>query len=312
MTARADLSKSCLHIIVQASTGLSTSSKTSYLKSLDDWLRFAGNNPPEWTREKAQAFYDSVHAKAASNTALKVLSAIRYASRGYATQAKNPDLDFARDVVAAAGVLAAAKKPPTVLTAGQVAALFEVSQGTRPTMLRDRAVLALAIGTGMRRTTLAALPIRPWSYDKIAKCAVVEAPLRAGRTWHVPLAASIVKTIQPYEQWLGQSKLTTGAFFRKIVRSLDGYRPGHSFASDGWAIWSIVEAIGVRAGLSITPDGLRQTLISWLRESGVDPRLITVVTGQRDPEDRTQNTDYSLFRKPGAEAVDNVLRSVIA
>ena len=156
------------------------------------------------------------------------------------------------------------KKPsrlPRALGATSLAAMLDGLDGTDPVTLRDRAILEVLYGTGLRVSELAGLSVRDVQTE------LVRVRGKGDKDRVVPLA--------------GQARAAVG-------RYLDGGRPRLAAAASGDALWVGTRggALGPRGVRRVTrsrlgtfPHALRHSFATHLLEGGADLRTVQELLG---------------------------------
>jgi site-specific recombinase XerD len=171
-----------------------------------------------------------------------------------------------RDLVAADPSigLPSRKKPvrlPRALGAGALGGMLDALDGEDPVSRRDRAILEVLYGTGMRVAELSGLTVRQVQPD------LVRVRGKGDKTRVVPLA--------------GQARVA-------VRRYLESGRPVLAAAASGDALWLGVRggALGprgvrrvVRSRLGTFPHALRHSFATHLLERGADLRTVQELLG---------------------------------
>lgn len=131
--------------------------------------------------------------------------------------------------------------------------------------LRDRAVLALLLGGGLRREEAARLDCAHLQLRDARWCLVdLQGKHNCVRTVPLPLW-----TLQVLRAWLGAAQVNSG----RLLRRLDGSRIGEGLSDR--AIWDIVR----RWGPGIAPHDLRRTFAKLARSGGANIEQIQIALG---------------------------------
>ncbi|HEY7565352.1 MAG TPA: tyrosine recombinase XerC [Acidimicrobiia bacterium] len=153
---------------------------------------------------------------------------------------------------------------PRALPARQVAGILDSVTGRSPLELRDRAILELLYGTGMRVSELAGLRIGDWGNDLV----IVKG--KGDRQRSVPVGRPARQAV---EAWLR-----------------DG-RPSVASSSASDSMWvgargGSLDARGIRRAVAARaatfPHALRHSFATHLLEGGADLRAVQELLGHRD------------------------------
>lgn len=149
--------------------------------------------------------------------------------------------------------------------------------------LRDRAILALLIGCGLRRGEVASLECTSLE-QRQGRWVLTGLVGRNGRTRTVPVPAWVKTAI---DEWLGAAGVSEGALF---VRLVHGKAVGSCLSPQ--TILDIVSAYGRELGMNITPEDLRRTCGRLCRSGGGELEQIQLLLGHA----RIQITEHYLGR----------------
>jgi integrase/recombinase XerC len=157
----------------------------------------------------------------------------------------------------------------TILTDEQIAALRRATTGRDFFARRNRALIEVALATGMRRGELASIKVTPSPlFDGGGGAVTCTVSKTRPRT--VALSAEAVDALRVYLRLRAERKTHTEALFVGAKGE----------ALDGKAIWDIVRRIGVKAGLPwLHPHTLRHTHTAHLKRAGVDSEVIRETMG---------------------------------
>lgn len=274
---------SALHQIVEQSRDLAPSTKSRYLRDLNHWVAFAGDNPANWTRKRANEFYNGLLATMKPQSANRLMSSLAYASRWWAHFENRPELDFARVQSAKAG----AKLERRTLTDEQALKLLQACLGPSPLDKRDLAMLVVGLETGMRRMSLVSMEIQSTMLAfKGAKYPTTQVNLkgRGDERTSVPLSDTAILALKPWLSWLSQMGVTTGPVFQPVVWGLNqsGLRVPSPMKRQ--LSFSAIEQILIQRSAAaaiphVNPHMLRHTFITWRTIAGHQPHEVASMTG---------------------------------
>jgi integrase len=296
------LSESILEKMIASSSRLrDTTTKGFYQRSVRGFLAFAGDNPKHWTGAAVEAWRDDLKSRGLKPETINGrIFALRFASRRYADLGHG--IDFAR----------AAETLPTSTGKTRQAIPLDVARqilatcGFRsPADLRDRALLTLALRTGMRRGGLAKL-LR--SDDQDGRLTVT---LKGGRRHKMPPCDEETRgALTAWYAWLDGAGAARGRIFRSLHRTLeDRWTVGESLSEAG--IYSIVVGRAQAAGAGhVHPHLFRHTFVSWARQNGWPDWYIAQWTGHRSVGTLVQTfpmlDTYTSAADPGVPALPSL------
>ena len=262
-----------LEHVIENSPRLSQVTKKSYLRAVRRFLRYAGEDPSNWTGANVEDWRDSLAHGRKPQTVNAYLAALRYASRRLAHRHQNPQLDFAGY---AEMLKASQSKTPRVLTHDEGRALVLACAGERPIDRRDTAIVILGLRTGLRREGMCRITFHDFQGNR------VEVILKGGRKHWILLDDEVMDALSLWAKTLHDLGIRGGNVFRSLSKPhIDGtVRVGRSLSPDGLyrAIKARAENVGI---LGFHPHVFRHTFVSWCQEAGVPAYRIAGVTGHK-------------------------------
>ena len=261
-----------LEHVVATSTRKRPRTIRMYRAAVRGFLSYIGRDPSQYTGAAVEAWRDAlVKSGLAPQTVNGRLSGVKFASKRL--EALGLGVDFAR----------AAEFLPVIFEKKRFAPKFEVGRqlvdacdGNSPLALRDRAMIILALRTGVRREGLAELVVA----DVEGNAAAITVVLKGGRRHKIHLDAESSAALMAWLQWLaaGPRKITSGHVFRSlragITKWIVGTRLHVSSINYIFGQRSVRAAVG-----NVHPHLARHAFISWADAAGVPRRRIAAVTG---------------------------------
>jgi integrase/recombinase XerD len=165
------------------------------------------------------------------------------------------------------------RKLPDTLSAAECQRLVEAPGGDEPLGWRDRALLELAYGAGMRVSELVGLtPGDLWMDDQ-----VVRVFGKGSKERLVPIGRQVIGALSIYLHEL-RPKLDRGKTKNRLLLNVRGQPLSRVGA------WGIVKKAAVRAGITkrVTPHTLRHSFATHLLEGGADLRAVQEMLGHAD------------------------------
>ncbi len=162
---------------------------------------------------------------------------------------------------------------PKFLNREQVGKLIAAPDSTKPTGLRDRAMLEVLYATGIRVTEL--IGLRSSSLD--AGLGLVRVTGKGNKQRIVPIHQAALRAIQDYLEQ-GRPKLLKG----KVSPFL--FVTARGGAMTRQAFWAAIKLNGRKAGIfhHLSPHVLRHTFATHLLEGGADLRSVQTMLGHAD------------------------------
>ena len=175
----------------------------------------------------------------------------------------------------------------------QAQALLQAPDLSKPKGKRDRAIIAVLIGCGLRRSEVAALTVEHIQ-QRDGRWVIVDLAGQGGRVRTVPVPAWVKVCI---DCWTLAAGITEGRLFRAVNK---GGRIAHEGVTDK-AIQQTVSAYAKRTGLpGIAPHDLRRTCAKLCRAGGGDLEQIQILLGHASVEttERYLGTRQNLMDAP--------------
>ena len=164
---------------------------------------------------------------------------------------------------------------PDTMTVAEVERLLENVAPTSPLGLRDRAMLELMYGTGVRVSELVSLKL----LDIYLEAGFVRVFGKGSKERLVPFGGKAEKALRDYLRE-GRPKI----FSQKRTDSPYLFLNARGRPLTRQGFWKILKRYAARAGLSkrITPHSLRHSFASHLLEGGADLRSVQAMLGHAD------------------------------
>lgn len=179
------------------------------------------------------------------------------------------------------------------LTALQAEQLIKAPDLNTLKGMRDRAILAVGFGCGLRRSEIAALNVEHLQLrDNRWIIADLVGKQRRVRTVPVP---SWVKDY--LDSWLAQAKITTGRVFHSVTKG--GELGGQSMTDQ--AVYELVKTYACRLGMTIAPHDLRRTFakLAHAGEARVEQIQYSLGHGSLTTTERYLGLEQDLVDAPG-------------
>lgn len=162
---------------------------------------------------------------------------------------------------------------PDVLTVKEIEALLAAPSADEPLGWRDRALLELGYGAGLRVSELCSLT----SHDLLLSEGLVRVLGKGGKERMVPIGRKIVGAVSVY---LNNTRpgLARGSDRSHVLLNARGNPLSRVGA------WGIIKRLTARAGITkrVTPHTLRHSFATHLLEGGADLRAVQEMLGHAD------------------------------
>ena len=231
----------------------SPESKRAYSQALDDFFRWCGVEAIDgFTKATVNAYRASLEARLLSSSTINQrLSAIRKLAMEAADNGFMPP-EQASAISRVKGAKQAGIRTGHWLTREQAERLISTPDPTRLRGLRDRALLAVLIGCGLRCRETATLSIEHIQL-RDARWVIVDLVGKGRRIRTVPMPSWTKHAI---DAWISGSGIDGGLVFRSLDKG--GRVIGDSMAAR--SIFQIVHGAGARIGVpNLAPHDLRRT-----------------------------------------------------
>jgi site-specific recombinase XerD len=262
----------------------SDKSRRAYGRALDrflDWYFKSGQ--PQLTKAVVNRYKVEVLEKAglAPATINQALSAIRKLASEAADNQYMPQ-ELANGIGKIKGVDSHGVRSGNWLTKDQAQALINAPDINEIKGLRDRAILAVMLGAGLRRSEVAEL-----TFDHIqqreGRWVIVDLVSKGNRVRTVPIPSW---TKQAIDEWTLTARISSGRIFRGVFRYGHKLQPESKKITDQ-VIFYVVEAACAKAYdatgdevfLSISPHDLRRSYARLARRGGSDMAQIQLTLG---------------------------------
>jgi integrase len=246
-------------------------SKRAYEQALDGFARWrAETGAAGFTKATVQAYRSALEAAGLAASSINVrLSAIRK----LATEAADNGL-LAPEVAAAISRVRGAKRlgvrAGNWLTLDQTERLLELPDASRKGK-RDRALLALLVGCGLRRQELAALRVEDIQ-QRDGRWCIVDLAGKGNRIRTVPMPSWAKAAV---DEWFAAA-----GFFSGLV--LGAVNKGDRITGQGMSpqsIYEVIEAYGKALGAALTPHDVRRTFAKLAHKGRAPLEQIQIALG---------------------------------
>jgi integrase/recombinase XerD len=250
--------------------GLAPQSIEAYKRDLDDFARFlagrGASDPGQVTRSAVTLYLVALRRRGRAPATVKrraaaVRSLFKYLLRENVLTA-DPTLDLAAPKLP--------KRLPRVLTIEEVERLLAAPDLSSPRGLRDRAMLELLYGSGLRVSEVTSLNVG----DVDLSVELVRCLGKGSKERLVPIGSHAVRAVRAYQQTA--RPVLVG---RRMTSALFLNRRGDRLTRQG--CWKLLRGHARRAGIMrpLTPHVLRHSFATHLLERGADLRAVQEMLG---------------------------------
>jgi integrase/recombinase XerD len=162
---------------------------------------------------------------------------------------------------------------PKFLNLQDIEKILQAIDVSRPTGIRDRAMLELLYASGLRVSELCRLGVGDCNLDM----AVVRTTGKGNKQRLVPVGKSAIRAVEEYKQSARPAILKGRASRYLFITARGGCLTRQAF-------WKLLAAHGRKAGIfhGLTPHVLRHSFATHLLEGGADLRSVQVMLGHSD------------------------------
>ncbi len=249
-------------------------SQRAYRRALEDFITWYQAMPGRPLLSKALVQQYRVmltEAKLAPSTINVRLSAIRKLA-AEAADNRLLDPDLAAGIARVKGVKSSGVRAGNWLTREQARELLLAPDTSTLKGKRDRAILAVLLGCGLRRSELVALNVDQVQ-QRENRWVIVDFRGKGGRRRTVPVPAWVKNAI---EAWTEAAQISEGRMFRSILKGGKLQDGTLSEMAVWWLVKQYAERIGVK---NLAPHDVRRTCAKLCRKSGGDLEQIQMLLG---------------------------------
>lgn len=250
--------------------------RRAYRRALGDFLTWRDADPSRRILNKAtaQAYRRAMELAGMGAATINLrLSAIRKLAREVADNSTDPGARILAEAVAhVEGVRHEGTRLGNWLSLAQAEALINAPDVSTLAGLRDRALLAVMVGAGLRRTEAARLELAHIQ-QREGRYVIVDLLGKRNKTRSVPIAPWVQAAIA---SWAKRANLTAGRIFRPVSQR-DRLTVRESMTPQ--ALYAIVDDYADRLGYRIAPHDLRRSYAQLARSAGASIEQISINLG---------------------------------
>jgi integrase/recombinase XerD len=267
-----------------SATRLAAATVDAYRRDLADATAFLGESPAKATNERLAEYVASMRARGlASTTIARRIAALRAFYKHQlliGARKDNPaaELDLPRR----------ARTLPKTLSPGEAERLIEAANGTTPRALRDRAIVELLYGAGLRVSEAVGLDRSSVDLDgRLVRCLGKGSKERV-----VPIGREAVESLRRY--------LSRGRPYLDRRHRPELFLNAQGGALTRAGVFLILRKLAASAGLEpgrVHPHLLRHSFATHLLEGGADLRSVQEMLGHADLSTTERYTHVSDRRR---------------
>jgi site-specific recombinase XerD len=265
-----------------------------YNLGLDEFFEWYGREPrPGFTKATVSAWRVALEARGLGAVSINVrITAVRK----LAVEAADNGLlapELANGITRVKGVASKGIRLGNWLSVAQAQKLLNTPDASTTKGLRDRAILAVLLGCGLRRSEVAALTVSHVQ-QRDGRWCIVDLVGKHGRVRTIPMP-TWVKVAQ--DAWTSTAGVTDGFVFRPVNRGGTAQSAGVSEK----VVWQLLRGYGAAAGFAgIAPHDLRRTCAKLCRAAGGELEQIQLLLGHASVQttERYLGTKQDLVHAP--------------
>jgi site-specific recombinase XerD len=265
-----------------------------YNLGLDEFFEWYGREPrPGFTKATVAAWRVALEARGLGAVSINVrITAVRK----LAVEAADNGLlapELANGIVRVKGVASKGIRLGNWLSLVQAQKLLNTPDVTTTKGLRDRAILAVLLGCGLRRSEVAALTVAHVQ-QRDGRWCIVDLVGKHGRVRTIPMP-TWVKVAQ--DAWAAGAGVTDGFVFRPVNRGGQAQAAGLSEK----VVWQLLQGYATASGVpGIAPHDLRRTCAKMCRAAGGELEQIQLLLGHASVQttERYLGTKQDLIHAP--------------
>jgi integrase len=244
-----------------------------YNLGLDEFFAWYGQETrPGFTKATVAAWRVALEARGLGAVSVNVrITAVRK----LAVEAADNGLlapDLANGITRVKGVTSKGVRLGNWLTVKQAQTLLNAPDATTRKGLRDRAILAVLLGCGLRRSEVAALTMSHVQ-QRDGRWCIVDLVGKHGRVRTVPMPTWVKVAI---DAWTSVAGVADGHVFRTVNRS----GQAQAAALNEKVVWQLLRGYAAAAGVpGIAPHDLRRTCAKLCRAAGGELEQIQLLLG---------------------------------
>jgi len=265
-----------------------------YNLGLDEFIAWYGQAPrPGFTKATVNAWRTELEARGLGSVSINVrITAVRK----LAVEAADNGLlapELAAGITRVKGAKSTGVRVGNWLSIQQAQKLLNAPDVTTKKGLRDRAMLAVLLGCGLRRSEVAALTVRHIQQRDNRWC-IVDLVGKHGRVRTIPMPTWVKVAI---DAWTAAAGLTEGHVLRPVTRGdqVQGERMTEK------VVWQLLQPYAVAAGVpGIAPHDLRRSCAKMCRAAGGELEQIQLLLGHASVQttERYLGTKQDLVHAP--------------
>src|SRR5262245_29419861 len=265
-----------------------------YNLGLDEFFDWFGHEPRSgFNKATVSAWRVALESRGLGSISINVrITALRKLAVEAADNGLLPP-EIAAGITRIKGVASKGVRLGNWLSVKQAQAVLNAPDAATKKGLRDRAILAVLLGCGLRRSEVAALTMKHVQ-QRDGRWCIVDLHGKHGRVRTVPMPAWVKVAI---DAWTAAADVVEGHVFRAVNRS----GQAQIAALSEKVVWQLLQGYTAAAGVSgIAPHDLRRTCAKLCRAAGGELEQIQLLLGHASVQttERYLGTKQDLVHAP--------------
>lgn len=251
-------------------SGLSDNSRRAYARAFDDFAVWRQSDTRPLTREVILDWLESLKARGLSSSTINLkLSAIRKLAREAAYTGAAP-YEVVMGIEKTKGIKRLGVRLGNWLNIDQAQKLLNTPDILTTKGIRDRMILTLLLGAGLRREELVRLKLEDVQ-QRAGRWVILDIIGKGGRVRTVPIPSWTKTAI---DAWIDVSEITEGLLCLEVRRG--GHITNKGMTSQ--AIRNVVVEYGLKLGIKLAPHDLRRTFahLAFEGKAAIDQIQLTL------------------------------------
>jgi site-specific recombinase XerD len=258
----------------------SENTRRGYRRAIAAFVAFMAERREPLSKALLNEFKAGLRAEGRGDAAInQALSAVRFFLREAATDGRLDPVEVER-ACKVENVKARGKKAGNWLTKRETETLLEAPDGMTALAVRDRAILAVLLGAGLRRSECASLEVRHLQ-QREGRWALVDVVGKRNKARTVPVAPWVAALIQ---EWLRAANITQGRMFRQASWSENKFVVSETPLSDKGVARVCARYSGRDGVPGIAAHDARRTFAKLARDGGADIEQVMLALGHQSLE----------------------------
>lgn len=250
----------------------SPKTRTLYSQALDEFLGWvASTQQPEFSKAAVNGWRAHLESTGLAPSSINVrLSAVRKLAMEAADNGLM-DSSLASGIQRVHGAKSLGTRMGNWLSGSQAQDFLTAPDATTVKGMRDRAILALMLGAGLRRSEVAALNVEHIQ-QREGRWVICDLVGKHGRVRSIPIASWIKAAI---DRWLSAAGVSTGRIFRSMNKA-------DRIVGDGMtaqAVYNLVSEYATSLGIQLAPHDCRRTFAQLARKGNASIEQIQLSLG---------------------------------